>query len=56
MCWWLNVSQMLGLFNGQERTNTALRNLLDQAGWNLVAVHYDAPSMARFQKAIAVPK
>jgi hypothetical protein len=46
---------MLGLFNGQERTITALRSLLDQAGWKLIAVHYDAPSVARFQKAIAVP-
>jgi hypothetical protein len=47
---------MLGLFNGQERTITALRNLLGQAGWNLVAVHHDTPSVARFQKVIAVPK
>lgn len=47
---------MLGLFNGQERTITALRSLLDEAGWNLVAVHHDTPSVARFQKAIAVPK
>ncbi|KAI9450109.1 S-adenosyl-L-methionine-dependent methyltransferase [Lactarius psammicola] len=48
-------AMMLGLFNGQERTITALRSLLDQTGWKLIAVHHDAPSVARFQKAIAVP-
>ncbi|KAH8980527.1 S-adenosyl-L-methionine-dependent methyltransferase [Lactarius deliciosus] len=46
---------MLGFFNGQERTITALRSLLCQAGWKLIAVHPDAPSVARFQKSIAVP-
>ncbi|KAH9024025.1 S-adenosyl-L-methionine-dependent methyltransferase [Lactarius deliciosus] len=46
---------MLGFFNGQERTITALRSLLHQAGWKLIAVHPDAPSVARFQKSIAVP-
>ncbi|KAF8262641.1 S-adenosyl-L-methionine-dependent methyltransferase [Lactarius quietus] len=49
-------AMMLGLFNGQERTITALRSLLDQAGWKLIAVHYDVPSVMRYQKAIAVPK
>ncbi|KAH9024032.1 O-methyltransferase [Lactarius deliciosus] len=48
-------AMMLGLFNGQERTITGLRSLLDQAGWKLVAVHHDAPSVVRMQKAIAVP-
>ncbi|KAH8987939.1 O-methyltransferase [Lactarius hatsudake] len=48
-------TSMLGLFNGQERTITGLRSLLDQAGWKLVAVHHDAPSVVRMQKAIAVP-
>ncbi|KAH9024028.1 S-adenosyl-L-methionine-dependent methyltransferase [Lactarius deliciosus] len=48
-------AMMLGFFNGQERTITALRNLLHQAGWKLIAVHHDAPSVARFQKSIAVP-
>jgi hypothetical protein len=47
---------MLSLFNGQERTITALHSLLDEAGWNLVAVHHEDPSVVRFQKAIAVPK
>ncbi|KAI9441018.1 S-adenosyl-L-methionine-dependent methyltransferase [Lactarius indigo] len=47
---------MLGLFNGQERTTMALRNLLDQAGWKLIAAHRDPPSVSRFQKVIAVPK
>ncbi|KAH9167780.1 S-adenosyl-L-methionine-dependent methyltransferase [Lactarius sanguifluus] len=46
---------MLGILNGQERTITALRSLLYQAGWKLIAVHHDAPSVARFQKSIAVP-
>ncbi|KAH9167773.1 S-adenosyl-L-methionine-dependent methyltransferase [Lactarius sanguifluus] len=48
-------AMMLGLFNGQVRTITALRSLLDQAGWKLIAVHHDAPAVARFQKSIAVP-
>ena len=47
---------MLGLFNGQERTITVLRNLLDQTGWKLIAVHHDAPSVARYQKAVAILK
>ena len=47
--------KMMGFFNGQERTITYLRGLLDQAGWKLTAVHYDAPSVRRFQKVIAVP-
>ncbi|KAH9024027.1 S-adenosyl-L-methionine-dependent methyltransferase [Lactarius deliciosus] len=46
---------MLGILNGQERTITALRSLLHQAGWKLIAVHHDAPSVARFQKSTAVP-
>ena len=46
---------MLALFNGQERTITALRNVLNQAGWKLIAAHHDAPSVARFERAIGVP-
>ncbi|KAH9993419.1 hypothetical protein BJV77DRAFT_998713 [Russula vinacea] len=46
---------MMGLVNGQERTITYLRDLLDQAGWKLTAVHNDEPSARRYQKAIAVP-
>ncbi|KAH9033355.1 S-adenosyl-L-methionine-dependent methyltransferase [Lactarius pseudohatsudake] len=46
---------VLGLLNGQERTTTALRSLLHQAGWKLIAVHHDTSSVARFQKSIAVP-
>ena len=45
----------MGNHNGQERTVTNLRDLLNQAGWKLTAVHHDAPSVIRFQKAIAVP-
>jgi hypothetical protein len=45
---------MMGLFDGQEGTITSpyLRDLLDQAGWKLIAVHHDKPSAVRFQKAI----
>jgi hypothetical protein len=46
---------MMSFFNGQERTVTYLRDLLNKAGWKLVAVHYDKPSVRRYQKAIAVP-
>jgi hypothetical protein len=46
---------MMAFFNGQERTTTNLRDLLNQAGWKLIAVHYDKPSMAKNQKVIAVP-
>jgi len=49
-------AMMLGLVNGQERTITAMRSLLDQTGWKLLAVHHDAPSVVRYQKAIAIPK
>ena len=47
--------KMLGLLNGQERTVTALCSLVDKAGWKLIAVHHNTPSMVRFQRAIAVP-
>jgi AraC-like DNA-binding protein len=43
---------MMASLNGQERTTTNLRNLLDQAGWKLIAVHYD---IGKDPKAIAVP-
>lgn len=42
-------------FNGQERTITSLRDLLDQTGWKLIAVHYDKSSNGKNQKAVAVP-
>jgi hypothetical protein len=47
--------KMMGLFNGQERTITYLRDLLNTAGWKLISVHYDKPSARRYQKAVAVP-
>ncbi|KAI9443140.1 O-methyltransferase [Lactarius indigo] len=50
-----HATDAMGLLNGQVRTITALRSLLDQAGWKLIAVHHDAPSVVKFQKAIAVP-
>ncbi|KAI9463927.1 S-adenosyl-L-methionine-dependent methyltransferase [Russula earlei] len=46
---------MMGFFNGQERTVTYFRDLLNQAGWKLIGVYPDAPSVIRFQKLIAVP-
>ena len=46
---------MMGFFNGQERTVTYLHGLLAQAGWKLIAVHYDTPVAIRYQKAVAVP-
>ena len=47
--------KMMGFFNGQERTITYFRDLLKQAGWKLSSVHYDAPSVFRVQKVVAVP-
>ena len=46
----------MALFNGQELTVTHLRDLLDQAGWKLSAVHYDRLSAVNYRKAIAIPK
>ncbi|KAF8486791.1 S-adenosyl-L-methionine-dependent methyltransferase [Russula ochroleuca] len=46
---------MMTYINGQERTTTYLRDLLNQAGWKLIAVNHDAPSAIRFQNVIAVP-
>ena len=47
--------KMLTLYNGQERTITDFRDLLNRAGWKLVAVHYDSLSTWRYQKVVAVP-
>jgi hypothetical protein len=47
--------KMMGFLNGQERTITYLHDLLDRAGWKLIAVHHDTPTTIRFQKAIAIP-
>jgi hypothetical protein len=47
--------KMLSFFNGQERTITHFRDLLNQAGWKLTAVHYDSLSVRRYQKVVAVP-
>jgi hypothetical protein len=46
---------MLSVLNGQERTITQFRDLLDRAGWKLTAVHYDSLSARRYQKVVAVP-
>jgi hypothetical protein len=46
---------MLSLINGQERTITHFRDLLNRAGWKLTAVHHDSLSVRRYQKIVAVP-
>jgi hypothetical protein len=46
---------MMSFFNGKVRTITYLRDLLKQADWKITAVHYDAPSVVRFKKVVAVP-
>jgi hypothetical protein len=47
--------KMMSIFNGQERTITHFRDLLNRAGWKLTAVHYDSLSVSRYQKVVAVP-
>ena len=47
--------KMMTLFNGQERTITSLRDLLNQAGWKLISVHEDQLSSRSYQKVIAIP-
>jgi hypothetical protein len=47
--------KMMSYFNGQERTITYLRDLFNQAGWKLTAVHHYPQSAVRFQNVIAVP-
>jgi hypothetical protein len=47
--------KMMCCVNGQERTITYYGDLFKQAGWKLSAVHYDAPSVVRLQKVVAVP-
>ncbi|KAI0260059.1 S-adenosyl-L-methionine-dependent methyltransferase [Gloeopeniophorella convolvens] len=46
---------MMGYYNGQERTVTYLRDLLEKAGWDLISVQHDAPTQIRHTKVIAVP-
>jgi hypothetical protein len=46
---------MMGYFNGKERTVTQLCDLLKQAGWKLIAIHYDTLSAIGCQTAIAAP-
>ena len=45
----------MALRNGKESTITHLRDLINQAGWKLIAVHHDRPTAIKFGKAIAVP-
>jgi hypothetical protein len=45
----------MAFFNGQERTTTDLRDLLDQTGWKLLSIQYDKLSNGKDHKAIAVP-
>ena len=51
----LDMSQMIALFNGQVRTITSFRSLLDKTGWKLITVHHNAPSGMLFQRVTAVP-
>ena len=46
---------MMVLHNGNERTITQLRDLLDQTGWKLIAAHHDTSSAIKFGKVIAIP-
>ncbi|KAF8498128.1 O-methyltransferase, partial [Russula emetica] len=46
---------LLRSHDGQERTITHLRDLLNRAGWKLTAVHYDLLSVRRCQKVVAIP-
>ena len=47
--------KMMGFFNGKERTVTQLRDLLEEAGWKLIAIHRGTLSAIGYQKAIATP-
>ncbi|KAI0059947.1 S-adenosyl-L-methionine-dependent methyltransferase [Artomyces pyxidatus] len=47
--------QMMGFFNAQERTVTQFKELLEQGGWKLLAVHHGAPFAISSQKVIAAP-
>ncbi|KAA1468515.1 S-adenosyl-L-methionine-dependent methyltransferase, partial [Dentipellis sp. KUC8613] len=52
---YLGDLHMLALLNGQERTATHLRNLLDQTGWKLAEVRSGPGLVHLFQHAIAIP-
>jgi len=47
---------MMGILNGKERTVTYFRDMLNETGWKLTAIHHDAPSVFRLHKLVAVPK
>jgi len=47
--------KMMGFFNGKERTVTQLRDLLEEAGWKLIAIHRGTLSAIGYQKVIATP-
>jgi hypothetical protein len=49
------LPKMMGFYNGQERTITYFLDLFKQAGWKLCSIHYNAGSLIRFQKMVAVP-
>ncbi|KAJ7203253.1 S-adenosyl-L-methionine-dependent methyltransferase [Mycena pura] len=46
---------MLGFFNGQERTVLQLKELLVEGGWKLVEIYYGDPFAVGQSKAIAIP-
>ncbi|KAA1468517.1 O-methyltransferase [Dentipellis sp. KUC8613] len=52
---YLSDIQMLCCLNGQERTATHLRDLLSQAGWNLIEVRRGTGLALSLKNAIAVP-
>lgn len=52
----MRALKMMGILNGKERTVTYFRDLLNQTGWKLAAIHHDAPSVFRLHKIVAVPK
>ena len=46
--------QMMASLNGQERTITEMRSLLEETGWKLVAIHLGSSSAFSVDKVIAV--
>jgi len=46
---------MMCYFNGQEHTVSYFRDLLNQAGWKLSAVHHETASVIGLHKVVAVP-
>ncbi|KAI0060099.1 S-adenosyl-L-methionine-dependent methyltransferase [Artomyces pyxidatus] len=47
--------QMMGFFNGMERTFTQVKELMAQAGWRVAEVHHGEPFQLSQQKVVGVP-